>query len=158
MQEQTETIFECDPYKNADCSKTGCFINGGECHQTRHLKYARQNRPTDYARQQSKQTAEMYAKVETPGADVMSQRVTDERILRAFSTRIRILMLDAGMKQVELSRITGIDQSTLSLVCNRKMKPSAKIVARLAIALGCSADYLLGITNKRTRDEKQTIK
>lgn len=151
MQEQTDILFECDPYKNTDCSKTGCYINGGECRHTRHLKYARVTRPSGYAELQKKQTADLYAKVETPGADVMSQRVTDERIQQVFSTRIRILMSDSGIKQSELSRITGIDQSTLSLVCNRKMKPSVKIVARLAIALGCSADYLLGISNKRDK-------
>ena len=151
MQEQKGTLFECDPYKNEDCSKTGCFINGGECRHTRHLKYARVTHPSEYAELQKKQTADMYAKVETPGADVMSQRVTDERIQQAFSARVQTLMSDSGIKQSELSRITGIDQSTLSLVCNRKMKPSVKIIARLAIALGCSADYLLGISNKRDK-------
>lgn len=151
MQEQTDTLFECDPYKNTDCSKTGCYINGGECRHTRRLKYARVTHPSGYGELQRKQTADLYAKVKTPGTDIMSQRVTDERIQQAFSTRIQILMSDSGIKQSELSRITGIDQSTLSLVCNRKMKPSVKIIARLSIALGCSADYLLGISNKRDK-------
>lgn len=27
-------MYECDPSKNKECSKTGCFINGGDCFYT----------------------------------------------------------------------------------------------------------------------------
>lgn len=64
------TLFECDPVKNRDCRKTGCFINGGPCHMTNKLKYARVDSPTGYAENQKRQTADLYARVDVtpPGA------------------------------------------------------------------------------------------
>ena len=36
-------VYECDPDKNTDCRKTGCYINGGECHLTRHSLKAKRD-------------------------------------------------------------------------------------------------------------------
>lgn len=35
-------MYECDPLKHTGCSKKNCFINGGPCHQTKKLEFARQ--------------------------------------------------------------------------------------------------------------------
>ena len=32
-------MYECNPELNTKCMKTGCFTNGGECHQTRFEVY-----------------------------------------------------------------------------------------------------------------------
>lgn len=32
--EMYDDLFLCDPEKNTKCRKTGCYINGGECHLT----------------------------------------------------------------------------------------------------------------------------
>jgi hypothetical protein len=34
-------FYECDPKKNTECRKTGCYINGGECSHTTHKEYRR---------------------------------------------------------------------------------------------------------------------
>lgn len=34
-------LFMCDPNKNTACNKSGCFINGGPCNKTRHMKFAK---------------------------------------------------------------------------------------------------------------------
>jgi len=34
--------YPCDPEKNTECSKTGCYINGGECRHTLNREYARE--------------------------------------------------------------------------------------------------------------------
>ena len=34
--------YLCDPEKNQDCSKTGCYINGGECRHTLNKEYRRE--------------------------------------------------------------------------------------------------------------------
>ena len=34
------TTFICDPEKNTKCTKTHCYINGGECRQTTNKDYA----------------------------------------------------------------------------------------------------------------------
>lgn len=33
-------FFKCDPAKNTECKKTECFMHGGQCTLTRHMKYA----------------------------------------------------------------------------------------------------------------------
>ena len=40
---EAPVLYACDPDKNTECRKTGCYLNGGECYQTKHLKYARGN-------------------------------------------------------------------------------------------------------------------
>ena len=37
-------IYECDPEKNTECNKRGCFINGGECRHTTRVEYAKEDR------------------------------------------------------------------------------------------------------------------
>ena len=33
-------VYRCDPYKNEECSNTGCLLNGGECGATSKKEYA----------------------------------------------------------------------------------------------------------------------
>lgn len=35
-----EKLYKCDPSKNKECRKTGCFINGGSCCLTTNERYA----------------------------------------------------------------------------------------------------------------------
>lgn len=35
----TGELYLCDPIKNSECSKTGCFMNGGECKHTTKKEY-----------------------------------------------------------------------------------------------------------------------
>ena len=37
-------LYECDPEKNTECNKRGCFINGGECRHTTRVEYAKEDR------------------------------------------------------------------------------------------------------------------
>jgi len=39
--------YLCDPEKNTTCSKTGCYINGGECRHTLNKEYRREENETD---------------------------------------------------------------------------------------------------------------
>lgn len=64
IKQKLETVFPCDPRKNVECSKTGCYIHGGPCMMTTKLKYAKIRRPTDYAELQKQQTADIYARVD----------------------------------------------------------------------------------------------
>lgn len=32
-------IYLCDPSKNKDCKKTGCYLNGGDCRHTQKEEY-----------------------------------------------------------------------------------------------------------------------
>ena len=33
-------VYVCDPNKNTNCEKTGCFINGGDCFLTTEKRYS----------------------------------------------------------------------------------------------------------------------
>lgn len=41
-----DSVYYCDPSKNTECRKTGCYENGGPCRHTTHVEYAD---TTDYA-------------------------------------------------------------------------------------------------------------
>lgn len=142
MEEEKRTLFECDPEKNKDCRKTACFINGGECHQTQHLKYAKVTHPSGYADLQKKQTTDIYARIKL---DSCIPANMDARIRKIFMTRLRARAHHQGMTQRVLAQKTGLSENTISLLFRGKVMPSAQSLVRIAIVLRCSSDYLLGL-------------
>lgn len=38
--DKAKDVWLCDPRKNKDCSKTGCYLNDGPCRCTTHKEYA----------------------------------------------------------------------------------------------------------------------
>lgn len=39
MADDKKMLYPCDPPKNRECNKRGCFINGGPCRSTTHAEY-----------------------------------------------------------------------------------------------------------------------
>ncbi|HKL56657.1 MAG: helix-turn-helix domain-containing protein [Roseovarius sp.] len=80
----------------------------------------------------------------------MSQK-TDKR-LRAdlFRTRLAEALRERGTNQSALSRAVGVDRSTISqlLKGSGARLPNAQVVGECARALGVSADWLLGLTDR----------
>lgn len=73
-----------------------------------------------------------------------SERKAEEAIWRKnFSDRLTLIMLEQGLSGTELSKLTGIPQSTISAYMRGIRMPAAPAVARIAGALGCSVDHLL---------------
>lgn len=76
---------------------------------------------------------------------------TDKR-LRAdlFRTRLSQAMKDRGTNQSALARAVGVDRSTISqlLKGTGARLPNAQVVGECARALGVSADWLLGLTDR----------
>ncbi len=58
--------------------------------------------------------------------------------------RIRHLREMRGLRQIDVSKATGIDQKTLSNYENEKTNPDSFALTRLADFFGVSIDYLLG--------------
>ncbi|NOX73523.1 MAG: helix-turn-helix transcriptional regulator [Alphaproteobacteria bacterium] len=79
---------------------------------------------------------------------------TDKRD-RSTSFRTRLVQAAAmnGMNQSALSRAVGVDRSTISqLMAGKNARlPNAQVVAECARALGVSADWLLGLTERPER-------
>ncbi|MEO0938583.1 MAG: helix-turn-helix domain-containing protein [Pseudomonadota bacterium] len=80
----------------------------------------------------------------------MSEKVT--RLARAeqFRTRLARAMREAGATQSGLARAAGVDRSTISqaLSDGGARMPGAHLVAGCAEALGVSADWLLGLSDR----------
>ena len=71
---------------------------------------------------------------------VDKNNMTEEECRREFGYRLRDIMLDKGVSQMELSDRTGIPCPILSGYMNGKNSPSQYKVDKIARALNCSAD------------------
>ena len=67
-----------------------------------------------------------------------------------FRTRLADAMRDRAVNQSALSRRVGVDRSTISqlLKAQGARLPNAQVVGECAAALGVSADWLLGLTDR----------
>ncbi len=70
-----------------------------------------------------------------------------------FKKRLLEVMEQGKVSRSELARSTGVDRSTIGQLLNIAMPrlPNGQLVADLAFALGVSADWLLGLTNRPER-------
>lgn len=70
-----------------------------------------------------------------------------------FRQRLAQALRDRGLSQSALARAVGIDRSTVSqlLAAGATRLPNAQVVAECAAALGVSADWLLGLTDRPER-------
>lgn len=71
-----------------------------------------------------------------------------------FSYRLRKARLDSNIKQNELAEKSGIAATTISAYENSSKSPSLENAATLADTLGVSLDWLCGIDNKETSQNK----
>ncbi len=67
-----------------------------------------------------------------------------------FRDRLTQAMSDRGSNQSALARATGVDRSTVSQLLSDATArlPNGQLVAECAVALGVSADWLLGLTDR----------
>ena len=61
--------------------------------------------------------------------------------------RIKELRTIYGITQVQLAEKAGISRSVISQYESNLVEPTASVVAKLAVALNSSTDYLLGRTD-----------
>lgn len=71
------------------------------------------------------------------------------------ANRIRIAMEEAGKRQVDLVRETGIDKGALSNYLKGRYEPKQDVVYKLAVALGVSEMWLWGYDCKKERTIEQ---
>lgn len=70
-----------------------------------------------------------------------------------FRQRLTQAMRDTGTSQSALARAVGVDRSTVSQLLSEESArlPNAQVVGECAAALGISADWLLGLTERPER-------
>jgi transcriptional regulator with XRE-family HTH domain len=71
------------------------------------------------------------------------------------SERLREAMLEAGKRQADLARETGIDKGALSSYLSGKYEPKQKAIAALSRALGVSEMWLWGYDVPKVRTPEQ---
>ena len=83
--------------------------------------------------------------------DIEKQRVA------TTAERLREAMDDAGMKQVDLAKRTGINTGALSRYVSGKFEPKQNAIYKLAAALDVSEMWLWGFDVEKERSEMHKI-
>ncbi len=79
----------------------------------------------------------------------MSEMIDKRDRATLFRLRLTQALAERGLSQSALARATGVDRSTVSaLLGSGKRLPNAQLAADCAQALGVSADWLLGLTER----------
>ena len=73
-------------------------------------------------------------------------------MIPTFASRLRQLRLDKNLRQEQVAKLIGVNQSAISTYENNTRQPSFDILVRLATLYRVSTDYLLGMTNIRSLD------
>ncbi len=66
-----------------------------------------------------------------------------------YMSRLRDLRKEKGYTQIKMQQLTGIDQSDYSKIETGKRYYTVEQCVRISLALGTSADYLLGLTDEK---------
>lgn len=66
-----------------------------------------------------------------------------------FAKRLEQIMIERNVYPAQLSKITGIKRTVIYSYVSGTHQPSAFNIKRIAIGLGVSADWLLGITDNK---------
>ncbi|MCH5182952.1 MAG: helix-turn-helix transcriptional regulator [Oscillospiraceae bacterium] len=69
-----------------------------------------------------------------------------------FGEKLRTLRKEAGMTQTELAKKLNITKSVVSYYELQERTPSPEVIVKLAAVFHVTADYLLGIENKKLID------
>lgn len=80
----------------------------------------------------------------------MPQKLDKRHRAEVFRARLGRAMTEAGLSGAALGRAVGVDRSTVSqlLAEGAARLPNAQVVGECATALGVSADWLLGLTER----------
>lgn len=69
--------------------------------------------------------------------------------MNEMSKKLKQKRKQQGLTQAQLSARVGITQAFLAEIESGRKRPSIEVLEKLCDSLGCSADYLLGITQSR---------
>lgn len=69
--------------------------------------------------------------------------MTELEWMDIFGDNLKAMLEEAKMSQNDLSRETGIDQSTISRYVNKQCMPSLKSVINISHALNCNINDLV---------------
>lgn len=71
-----------------------------------------------------------------------------DELKQCFADRIKGRLDALGMTRAALAMRSGVSISTIDYYTNHKSMPTGYNIVRIAAALQCSTDYLLGVTDE----------
>lgn len=77
-----------------------------------------------------------------------NRNVTVRKIVTTFGERLRSRRQDLGMSQTDIADSIMVSQKQVSRYESDSSEPTAEVISRLAMALGVSADWLLGLAHR----------
>lgn len=75
--------------------------------------------------------------------------------MASTSERLKIAMKEAGKKQADLVRATGIDKGSMSHYVSGRYEPKSDAIYKLAVALDVSEMWLWGFDAPKERPQEQ---
>ena len=78
-----------------------------------------------------------------------------QELKSTLKERLRLALIEANMKPIELSEKTDIPKSMISYYLNGKTKPKADRIYTISKVLGVSEAWLLGYDVPKNRTEEQ---
>ena len=67
--------------------------------------------------------------------------------MNKFSERLREVLQNNGISQIELARRINMSQQIVNSYCTGKREPTLNVLCLISKALGESTDYLLGLVD-----------
>ena len=61
-----------------------------------------------------------------------------------MNNRLKILLIEKGLRQKKVSELVGVTETTLSLWTNNKTQPSASSLMKLMSVLDCTPEDIYG--------------
>ena len=61
-----------------------------------------------------------------------------------MNNRLKILLIEKGLRQKKVSELVGVTETTLSLWTNNKTQPSASSLMKLMSILDCTPEDIYG--------------
>ena len=61
-----------------------------------------------------------------------------------MNNRLKILLIEKGLRQKQVSELVGVTETTLSLWTNNKTQPSASSLMKLMSILDCTPEDIYG--------------
>ena len=82
----------------------------------------------------------------------MDNSTSDKQLNGSFSKNLKTAMKSKGLNQKQLAEKIGVTPQSISYYCNGTRLPDVDILRLLASCLDVSADYLLGLTEAKSKD------
>lgn len=82
-------------------------------------------------------------------------KTNDNDHRKIFATRLRDAMFDRDLKQIDIARYSGVEQTAISRFLRAENSPSISNLIKVSEYLGVSIDYLLGVSDNKVNAEER---